>query len=238
MRRTVPISPSINDSTRSNVVTCSALQLPVPFVRDGCHDALVSVRIGVSRSGVGTHSDYLLPTDENSYTPSVAPSSLTDWFQVALLLINACLVLWYVRMTQGILRTSQAQVEAQIRPALVVMPPSSNAPWALIMNIGSGPAMDVHFRRRPLHAEVDWDAPQDSSMQYVSGFIKAGDAPELGANLEAPELRDENAGKCWQITYRSLSNTHYATMIDFSSTGGLIDTPRFAIRTAESTVPR
>ena len=164
----------------------------------------------------------------------MAPSSFADWVllgQLLLLIVNAGLVYWYVKVTRRIRETSQDQLEAQIRPALVVKALSHDS--AEIINIGSGPALSPQIAWRQSRDDVDWNAPADKNMQYISGgsgFIKAGEPRNLYVSFAAQSIRDQNRGKCWQITYRSLSDRRYATMLDFTESGTIIETPRFIVR--------
>ena len=72
-------------------------------------------------------------------------SALCAIWQTVLLALNAVLIGWYLLETQGIRKSSQKQVEASFRPAVIVKHDGSTSSLPELENIGNGPAMDVKW---------------------------------------------------------------------------------------------
>jgi hypothetical protein len=157
---------------------------------------------------------------------------LAGWAQVGALVVTAVFVWRYLKATEG-LRTETAkqvdaandQLEAQIRPAIVVR--AKGSPHGLeLVNSGKGPALDVVCSpaERGSEGSRRWsDAENFNSFVADRSFIEAGVAritnirtsPEQGLG-GVPVLN----GMSLQCQYESLSGRTYWTVVDFDKASG------------------
>jgi len=76
-------------------------------------------------------------------------------FQCFLLFANACLFVWYLTETRMMRKAAERQAEAIFQPAVVAVPSDSLDGFPELVNIGSGPAIDVRWVLRDMeHAGV------------------------------------------------------------------------------------
>jgi hypothetical protein len=138
--------------------------------------------------------------------------SLTDWITIALLAVNAVLVWSYLCETRKIRITNEAQLEAQMMPAVVVHPDTRDRNIALV-NVGKGPALHIKLSatERGSARKRDLDRMDDDIV-----FLQPGAQPL------PTSIRTEGAGinvlsgKSLQCEYTSLSGRTYWTVIDFN----------------------
>lgn len=164
--------------------------------------------------------------------------------QDVLLLASAVLIGWYLYETrrmrkaaetqvtesQALVKASEEQLEAQIRPAVAVRvrrPPES----LLLVNVGKGPALDLILSP----AERGSDGSRRWAEIEIFGavaFVAAGGEDVSGIRTQVitgvggPVLK----GRSLQCQYKSLSGHTYWTVVDFDhATGNTIESTRFNI---------
>jgi hypothetical protein len=163
-----------------------------------------------------------------------------------LLLVSAALIGWYLYETrrmrmaaerqvtesQALVRASDEQLEAQIRPAIAVQvrnPPES----LLLVNVGKGPALNLTLSPAERGADGARRAANIERFNVPVTFIAAGvdslsgirtqQHPGLGG---VPVLN----GRSLQCQYTSLSGRTYWTVVDFDhATGNNVESTRFNV---------
>jgi hypothetical protein len=140
--------------------------------------------------------------------------TLTDWIQVVLLAVNAGLVYWYVKVTQGIHRTSQAQLEAQIRPALVIRAYGT----LRISNVGAGAAINLKLVQANAGDPIVWKNHQAGPETRLDGRAVAsgGQSNEEDSGFPVDHFR---SGQALHLLYESLSGKLYASVVQFNDGG-------------------
>jgi hypothetical protein len=130
--------------------------------------------------------------------------------QDILLFLSACLVGWYLWETRKMCKAAEAQVEAQIMPAIVVRP-GGDRDLALV-NAGKGPALHIKLSQteRGSRGKRDLDRLVDEI-----GFVEPG-APAwpTGIRTQGAGINVLN-GRSLQCEYTSLSGRTYWTVVDF-----------------------
>lgn len=140
---------------------------------------------------------------------------LVDWLDLILSAITVILVWLYLRETNRIRIATEAQLEAQIAPAIVVrVQPDGELQF---INLGSGPALDVRLSAtergsagRPdldrLTKDIDFVEKQGAA--GGTGIRTTPSLPELPAAMVLN-------GRSLQCQYSSLSGRTYWTVVDF-----------------------
>ena len=171
------------------------------------------------------------------------PSSIPLWAaiaalagvaQVVVLIVTARFVWRYLQETERLRIAAQQQVgaasdqlEAQIRPALVVH--VRPAPYSLeLVNVGKGPALDLVLSPAQRGSAGAFETSDqeafddDIAFLEVSGRNMTGVRTQPVAGHGGPTL----AGRSLQCQYKSLSGRTYWTVVDFDPPTGnsVIDT--------------
>jgi hypothetical protein len=142
-------------------------------------------------------------------------ASLVDWFGLLLSGITVILVGLYLRETNRIRIATEAQLEAQIAPAIVVrVQPDGELQF---VNLGSGPAL--HVRLSATERGSTGTPDLDRLRNDIDFIEKQGDARGTGIRTtpSVPELPAAMAlnGRSLQCQYSSLSGRTYWTVVDF-----------------------
>jgi hypothetical protein len=153
---------------------------------------------------------------------SMDSGSLVAWLTLLLLAVNAVFFWIYLQETKKIRIANEAQLEAQIRPALDVDP--SKPSDLNIVNVGKGPALSIGFSLRDSGADVDWSAAPEGP-QYCRGPLAPDQCASTWLN-SGGELT--LFSKSIQVRYQSLSGKQYATMVDFNQFAVFQSTRLFA----------
>jgi hypothetical protein len=143
-------------------------------------------------------------------------TAIATIIQDFLLLISAVLVAGYLVETRRLriasqkqVDISQAQLEAQIRPALVVRMRGT----LHVANVGAGSALNVTLMEAGAADQIAWDA------QFKSGTRLEG-ITIAPANEEDSGLRDQGSARPpLHLKYESLSGKVYASVIEFDGAG-------------------
>jgi hypothetical protein len=139
-------------------------------------------------------------------------ASLVGWLTLLLLAVNAVLVWMYLRETKKIRIANEAQLEAQISPAIVVR--NSGAPLGLeLVNLGKGPALHL---RLSATERGSIGKRELNRLRPDIGFIEAGGTEVTNIQAQGrvgnyPTLD----GLSFQCQYTSLSGRTYFTVVDF-----------------------
>jgi hypothetical protein len=140
---------------------------------------------------------------------------LVDWLGLLFSAITVILVWLYLRATNRIRVATEAQLEAQIAPAIVVrVQPDGELQF---VNLGSGPALHVRLSAtergstgKPdldrLTNDIDFIERQGAARG--TGIRTIPGVPELG-------LQQVLNGRSLQCQYSSLSGRTYWTVVDF-----------------------
>ena len=165
--------------------------------------------------------------------------------QDVLLLVSAFLIGWYLYETrmmrkaaeeqvtesQALVKASEEQFEAQIRPAVAVrvrLPPES----LLVVNVGKGPALDLIMSPAERGAEGSMKWAELETFGANIGFIAAGSDDFTGIRTQAIGGVGGAVlnGRSLQCQYKSLSGRTYWTVVDFDhATGNSVESTRFNI---------
>jgi len=138
---------------------------------------------------------------------------LIGWLTLGLLVVNAFLVWRYLGETTKIRIANEAQIEAQIRPAIAILVGLDGRELRL-MNLGKGPALNVRLSPAERSAEgrpglefwgdeIDFMVPDHTSSRATA-------VRTLGAGMNVLN------GRSLQCQYKSLSGRTYWTVVDFN----------------------
>jgi hypothetical protein len=152
--------------------------------------------------------------------------------QDVLLLASAFLLAWYLYETYRMRVATEAQLEAQIRPAVAVRvrnPPDS----LLLVNVGKGPALNLALSPAERGSEGSRDCSEREAFVIPSTFLAEGGEGFSGIRTQpqpglggVPVLN----GRSLQCQYTSLSGRTYWTVVDFDhATGNTVESTRFNI---------
>jgi hypothetical protein len=147
---------------------------------------------------------------------------LVSWLTALLLALNAFLVWRYLKETQQIRITNEAQLEAQTRPAIVVRIASQNE--LEFINLGKGPA---------LHVRISATERGSSAKPLLDRLVDDVDFIEAGGKRAGTGIRTTSPGPVapvvpvgsvlngtsLQCQYTSLSGRSYWTVVDFDRPG-------------------
>jgi len=139
--------------------------------------------------------------------------SLVAWLTLLFLAVNAGFVWMYLQETKKIRIASEAQLEAQIRPALTLVVPDQESLW--VSNIGSGSALNLRLVRTKVEL-VDWEAESNFGDWAKGAAVPVDQRLYTGAmvgfvgNLQGERLH---------LIYESLSGKMYASVVTFEGTG-------------------
>jgi len=125
--------------------------------------------------------------------------------------------------TRAQVAIAQNQLEAQIRPALVVFPRGNFQ----IANVGSGPGLNLKLVEVAQGARIDWELPSNIADRLTGSFVALGELHAKDSTI--PQGFFEHRGRDLHIFRESLSGRKYATVLRFGDNGTLTDT-RFAVR--------
>jgi len=164
--------------------------------------------------------------------------------QDVLLLVSAFLIGWYLYETrrmrkaaekqvtesQSLVKASEEQLEAQMRPAVVVRvrrPPES----LQLVNVGKGPALDLILSPAERGSEGSRKWSDLETFGADIAFIAAGGEDLTGIRTQpqpglggVPVLN----GRSLQCQYTSLSGRTCWTVVDFDhATGNTVESTRF-----------
>lgn len=178
-------------------------------------------------------------------------TALGTWAQVVVLIVTARFVWNYLQETAKMrkvaeeqLKKSQAQValayrqlEGQIRPALVARVENPVVGGAVrtqqiieLVNIGSGPALDIKLSAVRRGAFERWDDRVEPFERERLLFIEPSQVRQTSvrmrpvAGLGGIEILGDRAFRC---EYRSLSGRTYSTIVDFEGNGTCVEDTRF-----------
>lgn len=186
---------------------------------------------GLHLRAVSVFLDMLLDPSWVSFWAAIA--ALGAIGQVVVLIVTACFVWRYLKETERLriaalqqVAAADKQLEAQIRPALVVR--VRGAPESLLLvNVGKGPAFDVILSQadRGREASRQWSALHAYDVDI--GFVAAGGEMPTGIRTRAQAGVGGEvlaAGNSLQCEYTSLSGLTYWTMIGFDAAGNAVST--------------
>lgn len=146
------------------------------------------------------------------------PSSVPVWTaiaalagagQVALLAVTAVFVYRYLKETEKLRIAAQQQVEAGFRPAVIAVHDGSLQEGPSLVNIGTGPAIDVEWR------------VAGSRLQGMHRYLEPGCGPkELGIDgmrgLYSVGAASKTEDVRIECTYRSLSGWQYSSCSSYN----------------------
>jgi len=136
-----------------------------------------------------------------------------------------------VTESQALVKASEEQLEAQIRPAVAVRvrrPPES----LLAVNVGKGPALGLIMSPAERGAEGSRKWSDLETFGADIGFIAAGGEDFTGIRTQAIAGVGGAVlnGRSLQCQYKSLSGRTYWTVVDFDhATGNTVERTRFNI---------
>ena len=141
--------------------------------------------------------------------------SFVDWLTLLVLSVNARFIWLYLKETNKIRIANEAQLEAQIRPAIAVR--FGSLQELELVNLGKGPALQVRLSaiERGSTGKRDLDSLADDIE-----LIEAG-AKQVGTSVRttgAPPVAPSTCllkGRSLQCQYSSLSGHTYWTVVDF-----------------------
>jgi hypothetical protein len=138
--------------------------------------------------------------------------SLTDWITIGLLAANAVLVWLYLRETRKMRIASEEQLEAQVRPAVVVHPDTRDR-YIAIVNVGKGPALHIKLSatERGSANKRGLDGMDDDIV-----FLQPGEQPVVTTIRTQGTGLNVLSGRSLQCEYKSLSGRTYWTVVDFN----------------------
>jgi hypothetical protein len=152
--------------------------------------------------------------------------------QDVLLLASAILIGWYLYETRRMRVAAEAQLEAQIRPAVAVRvrnPPES----LLLVNVGKGPALNLTLSPAERGSEGSRKCAERETFDVPITFVAAAGEGVSGIRTQAqPGLAGVPVlnGRSLQCQYTSLSGRTYWTVVDFDhATGNTIENTRFNV---------
>jgi hypothetical protein len=140
-------------------------------------------------------------------------ASLVGWLTLLLLAVNAVLVWLYLGETKKIRIANEAQLEAQISPAVVVRLESFSGGISrlALVNLGKGPAL--HLR---LSATVRGSIGKRELDRLTAdiGFIEVNGKYPTNILTQGGTINTLD-GQSFQCQYMSLSGRTYFTVVDF-----------------------
>jgi hypothetical protein len=170
----------------------------------------------------------------------------TDWIAVAGVAVQLLLLgglVWYCVETRGIRIASQAQLEALHAPCMTFKATPRDegdailemnqargamvldfiAGSAVLINIGTGPAVNISYIFTPL---------DEGNIMQPDGYVPFLPS-HASASIPVSRTSLENSNYSCVILYESLSQTHYSTTVTIRS---LVLTPPLRFETAEKAV--
>jgi len=153
-------------------------------------------------------------------------------FQDVLLLVSAVLIAWYLYETYKMRLAAEAQLEAQIRPAIAVRV-RNPLESLLLVNVGKGPALNLKLSPAERGLEGSRECAESETFDVPITFIAEGSEGVSGIRTQAhpglggfPVLN----GRSLQCQYTSLSGRTYWTVVDFDhATGNTVENTRFNV---------
>jgi hypothetical protein len=147
-------------------------------------------------------------------------ASIAAFGQVVVLIATAVFVWRYLQETAELRRTAQQQValaneqlEAQIKPALIVE--FTTAAFLCVSNVGSGTGFNLRLVKTKVEL-IDWAAESNF------GIGARGRAVAVGHPVDTAEPRGSVGtlkGEHLQLFYESLSGKTYASVVMFEGDG-------------------
>lgn len=138
---------------------------------------------------------------------------LAAWAQVLALIVTAFFVYRYLQETAALRKIGQDQLEAQIRPAIVVRPGPTTVDGLVLVNHGKGPALHIRL------SKTERGSPGKPGLElcWLVRFLEVNgtEGTAVRARGGGPYALD---GKSLQCEYTSLSGRTYWTVADFDST--------------------
>ena len=158
-------------------------------------------------------------------------SATTEWLQVGLLALNACLIAWYLHETRRTRKAAEKQVdvgqqqlEAQTKPALIARLPE-NSQLVELLNIGSGPALHLEFMSVPRGSIARENLTGLGFDRIV--FLEPKQTRGLHVRTREPEIPAtvwlDSSSRSLRCEYRSLSGRTYFSVFDFDHTGHVVE---------------
>jgi hypothetical protein len=139
-----------------------------------------------------------------------------------------------VSESRRLVALSEAQLEAQIRPAVVARVQDPNGQKSIeVLNIGKGAALDVRLSAVPLGSVEQWDGKVSEferqwSLSYLAPSgksettsVRTRPVPGLGG---VPVLGKQS----FRCEYRSLSGRTYSTIVEFDDNGVTVVSTQFS----------
>jgi hypothetical protein len=176
-----------------------------------------------------------------------ALAALAAIIQGLLLLVNAIIVWDYLQETKKLRVATQDQVEetkklvfaerrqleAQIRPAVVGrMKMAYDQLFVQLVNIGSGPALDVRLSAVGRGSVEQWDGVNEPfPPEPLLAFIERGG--ERLTSVRTREVKglggiDVLGDRSFRCEYQSLSGRIYSTVVDFDQAGVCVERTSFS----------
>ena len=145
--------------------------------------------------------------------------SFVDWLTLLVLSMNARLI-WHRKETNKIRIANEAQLEAQIRPAIAVR--FSSLHELELVNLGKGPALQVRLSviERGSTGKCDLDSLADDIELIEAGAKQVGTRVRTTGTLPVDPSTCILKGRSLQCQYSSLSGHTYWTMADFDGDHG------------------
>lgn len=141
--------------------------------------------------------------------------SFVDWLTLLVLSVNARFIWLYLKETNKIRIANEAQLEAQIRPAIVLrVGPLQELE---LINLGKGPALQVRLSaiERGLTGKRDPDSLADDIELIEAGGKQVATSLRTTGTLPVDPSTCTLKGRSLQCQYSSLSGHTYWTMADF-----------------------
>ena len=141
--------------------------------------------------------------------------SFVDWLTLLVLSMNALLIWLYLKETNKIRIANEAQLEAQIRPAIAVR--FGSLQELELVNLGKGPALQVRLSaiERGSTATRDLDSLADDIELIEAGAKQVGTGDRTTGALPVVPSTCLLKGRSLQCQYSSLSGHTYWTVVDF-----------------------
>ena len=143
--------------------------------------------------------------------------SLVAWVTVLLLAVNAVLVWMYLGETKKIRIANEAQLEAQLMPAVVVRHVGSQA--LQLVNVGKGPALHIKLSAAD---RGSLGARGQVSIADEIPYLEPGPlTTSIPVRTTEPELAFSTAGACSASTwaFRVRLTGRWPTLISSTTTG-------------------
>jgi hypothetical protein len=141
--------------------------------------------------------------------------SFVDWLTLLVLSLNARFIWLYLKETNKIRIANEAQLEAQIRPAIVVrVGPLQELE---LINLGKGPALQVRLSaiEPGSMGKRDLDPLADDIELIEAGGKQEGTTVRTTGALPVFPSTCVLKGRSLQCQYSSLSGHTYWTVVDF-----------------------